>query len=88
VDPATPASQKLSMVDIQKRKIDRMKRQSTGKIIFYNAEVFNVMINYFIESLRSVMIVCVIFSQFIDIAFKTEALLTNTAFFSLPSIDY
>jgi hypothetical protein len=60
VDPATPASQKLSIVDIQKRKIDSMKRQSTGKIIFSNAESFNVMINYFIESLRSALLVCVI----------------------------
>jgi hypothetical protein len=83
VDPATPASQNLSIVDIQKRKIDSVKRQSTGKIIFSNAEAFNVMINYFIESLR---LHCL--SKFIDKAFKTEALLTETCIFFLPSIDY
>jgi hypothetical protein len=37
-----------------------MKRQSTGKQIFSNAEAFNVMINYFIESLMSALLVCVI----------------------------
>jgi hypothetical protein len=88
VDPATPASQKLSIVDIQKRKIDSMKRQSAGKQIFSNSEAFNVMNNCFIESLRSALLVCVIFSKFIDIAFKTEALLTETCIFFLPSIDY
>ncbi len=66
-----------------------MKRQSAGKLIFSNAEAFNVMINYFIESLRSALLVCFISSKFLDIAFKTEVLLTETAlFFFLPSIDY
>jgi hypothetical protein len=65
-----------------------MKRQSTGKIIFSNAEAFNVMINYFIESLRSALLVCRISSKFLDIAFKTEALLTETCIFFLLSIDY